>query len=226
MKYIKKIGKNKNNTFAYGFNFYKFFWVFLIASIIGIVVEEIWTYLNFGVLESKKGLIYLPLSPIYGYGAVIMTICASKFSKKKNIYIFLLCMIIGAFFEWVCSFFQESVLHTISWDYSNTPFNFGGRTNLLFSFFWGILGLFFVKYLYPKLSNLIEKIPKKPGTILTWILFILIVFDTGISAFAVSRQSARHYGIEPTNKFEKFLDTQYTDEKLKKIFPGMAIIEK
>ena len=221
---VTTMRKRDNEIFAHGLNFYKLFWIFLIASIIGIIVETIWCYLTLGKIESRKGVIYGFLSPIYGYGAILMTICTSKMSKKRDLYIFLLCMVIGGVFEWVCSFVQETFLHTISWEYSNTQVNFGGRTNLLFSFCWGILGLIWVKDIYPMLSKLIERIPKKLGVMITWPLLILVVFDISISALAINRRTARFHNIKASNSFEEFLDKQYPDKKLDQIFSTMKVL--
>lgn len=59
--------------------------------------------------------------------------------------------------------FTELVFGTVFWDYSDIPFNLGGRINLLYCFFWGIAAVIWLKILYPRLSALIEKIPgKKP----------------------------------------------------------------
>ena len=77
--------------------------------------------------------------------------------------------VLGGAYEYACSIFTELVFGTVFWDYSKLPFNLGGRINLLFCFFWGIAAVVWLKIIYPKLSNLIEKIPIKTGNILTWI---------------------------------------------------------
>lgn len=46
---------------------------------------------------------------------------------------------------------------TISWDYSDMPFNIDGRTSLAYAVVWGILGVIWVRELYPAFSRLIEK---------------------------------------------------------------------
>ena len=56
----------------------------------------------------------------------------------------------------------------VFWDYSDMPLNIGGRTNVLFMFFWGLLSVVWIKILYPALSKVIERIPRLTGTILTW----------------------------------------------------------
>ena len=74
------------------------------------------------------------------------------------------------------------------------------------------------KFVYPILSNLIEKIPVKIGRILTVILVVFVIFDAVISIIACLRQSERAMGEEASNRVEVFLDKHYPDERLNKIF--------
>lgn len=215
----------KENVFAYGLNFYKLFWIFLIGSFFGVVVETLWCTLVQHKFEIRWGLIYGPFNPIYGFGAVIMTVCLNKLSFLRDLWIFLICMFIGASFEYICSLFQEIAFNTVSWDYSVIDSNFSGRTSILFAFFWGVLGLVWVKDTYPRLSRLIEKIPKKIGTILTWILFVYMIFNMGISALAVWRQAQRADGIESDSAITTFLDQNYTDDFLKVMYPNMVVVK-
>lgn len=208
--------------FAYGMGPYKLFWIFLLGCIIGVIVETIWCIITLYRVESRTGLIYGPFNPVYGFGAVIITICMSKLTGKRDIWIFLGCMLVGGAFEYICSVFQELALGTVSWEYSDTPLNIGGRTNFMYSFFWGLLGLLWVKDLYPRLSHLIEKIPKKIGVIATYILLVFMIFNIVISSAAVYRQSERKEGVPPGNFFEEFLDKQYPDSFLEKVYPNMV----
>lgn len=154
-----------------------------------------------------------------------MTVCLNKLSFLRDLWIFLICMFIGASFEYICSLFQEVAFNTVSWDYSVIDSNFSGRTSILFAFFWGVLGLVWVKDTYPRLSRLIEKIPKKIGTILTWILFVYMIFNMGISALAVWRQAQRADGIESDSAITTFLDQNYTDDFLKVMYPNMVVVK-
>ena len=47
---------------------------FIIYSFLGFVIETLFALINFGVLESRKGFLYGPFSPIYGVGAVVMIV--------------------------------------------------------------------------------------------------------------------------------------------------------
>ena len=103
--------------------------------------------------------------------------------------------------------------------------NFSGRTSILFAFFWGILGLIWLKDTYPRISRIIEKIPSKVGIILTWVLFIYMAINMTLSALAVWRQAQRADGIESNSAITTFLDKNYTDDFLKVMYPNMVVIK-
>ena len=86
---------------------------------------------------------------------------------------------------------------------------------------WGVLGLVFMKHVLPFLEQHIERFPIKAGTIITWVLIVLMVFDIVISAAAVRRQTDRHNGVPSTNIITEFLDNHYPDSFLKLIYPNM-----
>ena len=83
-----------------------------------------------------------------------------------------------------------------------------------------MLGLIWVKNLYPLLLRLIEKIPRKPGVVLTWVLCVFMALTRGVSALASARQADRRQGIPAQNAISRFLDEQYPDEFLEKIYPN------
>ena len=225
-KYYKVLNTRLNKrSFAHGLNFYKLFWIFFIGSFLGVVVETLWCLIVQHKFEIRWGLIYGPFNPIYGFGALILTVCLSKISFLKDRWIFLICTVVGASFEYLCSLFQEFVFKTSSWDYSEVDYNFGGRTSILFAIFWGILGIIWLKIIYPKLYNIIEKISSKFGRILTWLLFIYMILNMSISALAVWRQSQRELGVESNSLISEFLDQNYNDDFLKIMYPNMLIVK-
>ena len=206
----------QKEVFAKGICFEKIFWIFIIGCVFGCLVEVLNHFIHYGNFVSRSGLIYGPLNPVYGFGLVIFVLFLSKI--KNPILIFIGGMLLGGGFEYVCSFVQENVFGSISWDYSHQLFNIGGRTSLKYMLIWGVLALIFMKFIYPILSNLIEKIPVKIGRILTVILVVFVIFDAVISIIACLRQSERAMGEEASNRVEVFLDKHYPDERLNKIF--------
>ena len=194
------------------------FWVFIIGSVIGYIVETIVAIVQNGHFTSRQGLLYGPLIPVYGVGLVIYYLVISKIKDEGNFKIFLITMVLGGIVEYLFSFFQEKFFGTVSWDYSNLWFNINGRTSLLHCLYWGTGGLLFVKYIYP----IIEKIIKKTDILalkqITLILMVLLFFDIGISCIAANRQQERVAGIEADSNLDRFCDKHYPDSVMDYIY--------
>ncbi|MGN0559266.1 MAG: hypothetical protein ACI4IS_07465 [Acutalibacteraceae bacterium] len=218
----KKIFEQTNkNSFATGLNFYKLFWVFFIGSFVGVIVEILFCLVTEGHLECRQGVVYGPFNPVYGFGAVVITIVLYILRHQRDLVIFIGGSVIGGAFEWLCSYFQEMFMGTVSWDYSDIPFNIGGRTCLLYSLFWGILAIVWLKFIYPLMSALIERIPNKIGRLVTWVLVLFMAFDMFISSAAVVRMGERQKDIAPKTSFDRFLDNNLDDDFLTQIYPNM-----
>lgn len=223
--YERKIENKEDRPFAYGLSFSKLFWLFVIGSFFGTLLETLWSIFIDGRVEMRVGMVIGPFIPVYGGGAVAITLCLYKLYKKNDVIVYVASAIIGATFEYYCSYFQEMFLGTISWDYSDTPFNIDGRTNLTFALIWGFLGLVWLRYIYPFLSRLIEKIPKKPGKIITIVLVIFMAINGVLSVVAVDRKNKRAENIPPKTVIGQFCDTVFTDEYMDFIFPHMGTKE-
>ncbi len=206
----------KENVFASGICFKKIFWLFMLGSLAGCYMEVINHFIKSGDIVSRSGLIYGPLNPVYGFGIILFVLCLDK--VKNPILIFIYGMLLGGAFEYGCSLFQEKVFGTISWDYSHQMFNIGGRTSLKYMIIWGVLAILIMKFLYPFLSRLIEKIPMGFGNIMTVLLVTFMIFNATISTCACLRQAERAQGLTASNKIEVFLDKHYPDKRLNTIF--------
>jgi len=123
-----------------GSSVYLILWLVVIYSFLGVIVEVVFCLVVEGVLESRLGLLYLPLRPIYGVGGVACTLYLHRFIQEP-ILGFLFGMMIGSVVEFVASFAMEKGLGTISWDYSDKLLNLHGRICLQYSFCWGLLAL-------------------------------------------------------------------------------------
>ncbi len=207
------------------------FWLFLIGSIFGAYFEEIrhiiWYFRHKGIFNysPRRGVLWGPISPVYGIGAVTLAIFLKK-EEKSNIKTFFKAAILGGLVEYILSFLQEFFTGMVSWDYSHKPLNIGGRTNLTFMIGWGILGILFIKLIYPFIKNLLSKIPKKIYDKLTLIIFIIITLDIMVSWSILGRQILRHKGIKPITFIGEMCDRHFDDEYMKKKFPNMRHIKK
>ena len=196
----------------------KIFILFMIGSIIGYIVEMIVALVQKGHLESRQGVIYGPFTPVYGVGIVIYYLCFSKIKTRQKSKIFLISMLIGGITEYLCSFLQEKIFGTISWDYSNWMLNINGRTTLIHCTYWGLAGLLYISLIEPIIPKIEKIIEKNTIKIVTVGVAMLMIFNITISSMAAIRQKERKYNIEATSNIDIFLDKNYPDEYMDKIF--------
>ena len=211
---------NEKKVFAQGICFSKLFWIFVIGCIVGTYYEQFLTLFLSGNWASRQGVIYGPFNPVYGFGMLIMvwTLHNQKDWKRLMLY----GAIAGGGLEYLLSFLQEFFIGSRSWDYTHHLLNINGRTTIPFALFWGLLTIIIVKFVYPFLSNGIEKIPYKFGTFLTIIFAVLLSVDMVLTGAVLLRQGARNDGKEPYTVVGQWIDKVYTDEYLEEIFPNMA----
>lgn len=183
--------KEKSEVFAKGCGFYKLFSLFLIGAFLGDITETVFCLITTGRLMSRSSVVYGPFSIVWGLGCGLLTAVLYRIREKSDSYIFVAGTLLGGAYEYICSVFTELVFGTVFWDYSGFRFNLGGRINLLYCFFWGIAAVVWMKLLYPRLSALIEKLPRRTGTILCNILIVFMAVNCLISALALARYGER-----------------------------------
>lgn len=214
--------ESSSSHFAKGLGFYKLFWIFLIGSFIGVVVELLWCYIRHGYFESRSALVYGPFNPLYGCGAVMLSVILYKYRNRTDLIPFIGGFLGGSVLEYACSFFQEMILGSTSWDYSAVPLNINGRICVLYSVFWGFLGIFWIKKCFPHLSRLLLRIPNRIGKTLTWLLIAFMILDASVTCTALYRWVARMDGKEAGNAITAMIDEHFSDERMESIYPNMV----
>lgn len=194
----------------------KLFWVFMIGSLIGYMVESIVGLVQEGHWVSRKGLIYGPFIPVYGIGMIAYYFTVPKIKGMPKV--FLYSMLMGGLVEYMCSFVQEKCFGTVSWDYSQLWLNINGRTSLLHCLYWGTGGILFIKYVYPIIEHMGAYIGDMNFRNLTTALIVFMIFNVSISYLAANRQEARMRKIEPSSKMDFFLDKYYPDSVMDRVY--------
>ena len=198
--------------------FYDYFYMFLIGSVFGWILEGVGSIVVDHMLINHSALVIGPINAIYGVGACVLTAMLLKYKNSSYIVTFLIGFIGGSVIEYFLSFGMELVLGFTAWDYSDFFLNINGRICLLYSCMWGVLGIVWIKLLYPFVQKLIDKIPRKIGQKLIGYLIVFLLCDIALTASAVVRAHACDKGIPPQNSYEKFLDKTFNSAYLKNMF--------
>ena len=205
---------------------YKLFWIFFLASIGGLVFEQIECFIFFGLAESRAGLVYGPFSPIYGFGAILITLLLYRIRYGNPIVIFLVSAIVGGLFEYLSGLFLATRYGVVSWNYSYMPYNINGWISFESILCWGLMGLIWMKLIVPALSRRFDHIHVHAKRTITILLAIFMTFDIVITYDALSRQAERRKGEVADTVVERFLDEHYSDEYLATIFENMRPLEE
>ena len=213
--------EEKTGHFAMGLNFYRLILLVFIGSFAGVVVEMLWCLLTNGYLESRAGLVYGPFNLLYGVGAVTLSVCLFRYRNRSSGFSFAGGMIVGSVVEYVCSWGQELLFGSTSWDYSNLPFNLNGRICLLYSVFWGILGVLWMKNLYPRLARWILKLPNRLGKAFTVAMAVFLVVNGVVTLLAVDRWSERIAGEPAVTAADRLFDEHFPDARMERVFANM-----
>lgn len=157
---------------------------FTIYSIIGWLMETAYAYYVFGHFV-KRGFLFGPLCPIYGYGGIILFNFLKKY-KKNSFKLFIMCAIVFSIFEYVAGYALDALFSTRWWDYTGEFLNLNGRISIFFSIVWGIFGILFINHIHPFIEKrtkfVLKKIPTKIRKIAIQLLFIAIFTDTILSS--------------------------------------------
>ena len=199
-------------------DFYNMFVLFIIASILGWIIEGIYTYVTRKIVLNHSAVIIGPFDFAYGIGAVLLTIVLFKFQDSSSLLVFLISFLSGSFCEYIMSLGMEKVFGYPSWDYSNRKFNINGRICLRYSLFWGILGLAWVEVIYPIMNNYLPIISSYISSSTIHYFIIFLVFDIILTFLAIKRAKENKLGVEAHNVFERMLDKHFGREYLNKMF--------
>ena len=157
---------------------------FFIYSFLGWLIETIYALFVHGYFV-KRGFLFVLICPIYGFGSVILIIATKKLYKKPFLK-FLIATIAFTLFEYMVSFILEMLFGLRWWDYSNDILNIQGRVSLLYSIFWGVIGVILLERLHPyiqtKIQNITQGNTNNIQRIACVCFVIILIVDTTFSA--------------------------------------------
>lgn len=214
--------RTKSTVFAAGCSFYKIFLLFVIGAFLGDITETIFCRITAGYWMSRSSLVWGPFSIVWGLAIALVTQVLYKYKDRSAFWLFGMGTLLGGAYEYLCSVFTEIVFGAVFWDYSALPFNLGGRINLLYCFFWGLAAVAWFKVLFPPLDRLIESLPRRGGTILTWCLVVFMAVNMIVSSAALIRYDARLEGVAAQTSLDTLLDEHFDDSYMQRVYPKLV----
>lgn len=221
---VEKPQRDKT-VFAAGCCMQKLVWLFFIGCLLGDITETIFCRITAGVWMSRSSLVWGPFSIVWGFAIAAVTDLLYKYKDRSDRFLFLMGTALGGAYEYLCSVLSEMVFGTVFWDYSEIPFNLGGRINLLYCFFWGFAAVAWFKIFYPVISGWIEKLPICAGRILTWVIVVFMCCNMAVSTMALIRSNERSQGIPATQSWQQTMDERFPDERMEKIYSNAIKVE-
>jgi len=231
-----------------GVSLWRILGYFIIYSLLGYIVEVLYGLITKGVIESRQSFLYGPFCGIYGLGAILMVLPFKKYSKANKLEIFFGSAIIGCVVEYFISWFGETFMQIKWWDYSNYFLNINGRVCLYFGIFWGILGIWLIKRLNPRVDEIIDrlksKIPnfKRKSIVSLANVFLLVdclitvqaldyyktrvVIENNIPVVNFEYYKERYDEIYSNEKRKAFIEKCWGNEVMIKTFPNIKVNDK
>lgn len=231
------LGRDETGEGYIKLNYFNLFWVFFVCSVLGLILEEVWhmVVVDPGVYQDRAGMLFGPFSPIYGFGAVLMTMALNRFYKKNPLIIFLVSALIGGAFEVFVGWFMQTSFGVVSWSYSHIrlfgmpdPIAVltGGRTCTPFACMWGLGGLIWIKVLLPRLLKLINMIPWKRRYSATIILTAVMLIDGVMTLQSLDYWYQRVNGTVRNIPVAQFYDKHFDNEYMENRFQSMTMSPK
>lgn len=204
-------------------NFFNVFWIFVVCCVLGLILETIYHFMLFGGYEDRAGLLFGPFSPIYGFGAVLMTVALNRFHDKPIILIFLVSAVIGGAFEYLTSWFMQFAFGIVAWDYTGSWLSIDGRTNGMFMIMWGILGVAWIKLLLPQMLKVVNLIPWNWRYAVTTVAAALMIVDGAMTLMSLDCWYEREAGRTPDTPIEQFFADHFDNSFMEHRFQSMSI---
>lgn len=123
----------------------------------------------------NSGFLNGPIVPIYGVGAIVVSLLFSPTETYLSIFIegaFVACVI-----EYLTSWGMEALYHRRWWDYSDKAFNVNGRVCLEGFLVFGLFSIIAVKYVQPALMKKIMTYELIPLVIAATVFMTLLIVD-------------------------------------------------
>lgn len=137
--------------------FFRYIFEFTAAGFVGWLYEVATVWIMYRYFDNR-GMLHMPITPIYSVGAFILLALLRK--KRHPLFIFLFAMAVTTIFELGASYLLEFIFHEQFWTYETWYFSILDRSSLISSAIFGVLAVAYFYGLHPLSGKLSEKLPE------------------------------------------------------------------
>ncbi|WP_241156074.1 MULTISPECIES: putative ABC transporter permease [unclassified Adlercreutzia] len=219
------LGRDASGKGYIDLNFFNLFWIFVVVCILGDGMETLYHYFVVvpGEWQDRAGLLFGPFSPIYGCGAILMTLFLNRLYKRNVIVIFLCSAVIGGAFEYFVSVWMQYAFGAVAWDYTGQWLSIDGRTCGWAMCAWGFLGVVWIKLLLPLLLRVVNLIPWNWRYAVTVVATVLMLADVVLTLESLDCWYERLAGEPITTPIQQFYADYFDNEYMANRFQSMTI---
>lgn len=203
--------------------FYHYVIIFVIASVAGLGLEMVWMYVTAGLTELRVGLVWGPFSPLYGFGACLLTMVLWNFRKAPWFQVFLVSAVLGGGLEQTTGMLMEGLFHAQSWTYLYLPDHITQWIAWRFLFAWGLIGLLWCRVVMPEVIYRIGEPTSRMQIAFISLLMAFLVLDMTMTVYCFYRKAQRDVGIPPANAMDAYVDQHFSDEFIENRFQNLVV---
>jgi len=198
-------------------------YVFVFVSAVGLLGETLVSYVIDGRWESRAGFLFLPLSSIYGVGAVLITLAVNPLRGKNPILQVLAAAVVGGVLEYTAGWLLEVRYGIVAWSYIDQPLNFHGHASVAVSLVWGVIGFAWVRWGLPVVVRAVDRLPQRPVRLVAKILLVLLVVDGAMTLVAFDCWFLRTSGVPVEGAIQQFFAAHFDDTFMASRFETMSM---
>lgn len=136
---------------------FRYIFEFMVAGFIGWIYEVVTVWIMWDCFDNR-GMLHMPIVPIYAVGAFILLIILGE--KKRNpLFVFLFSAVITTIFELGASYLLEFMFHRQFWTYKYWWGSILDRASILSSAIFGVFALIYFFGLHRISGKLSNKLP-------------------------------------------------------------------
>lgn len=201
---------------------------FITYSIIGYIAEITFCTIYTNKLVYNRGFLMGPYIPIYGVGAIILTLTLQRY-QSDTLVLFIMSAVYCSILEYITSYIMEKIFNLRWWDYSDKKYNLAGRICLENAILFGLGGVLILKVTNPIVLHFIYNNFSPLFYAINLVLLFIFLLDLAVTCRVMAGVKVNLGKIERKDSTEqikvevnKFIQNYgFITNRLFKAFPDM-----